>query len=433
MSFVTEILLASLYSLLFFYIIYKLKYFSDTNIRKTYFTGLFIIKLFSGFALLLVYTYYYKDRLNSDVYKYFDDSYYMYNALYSNPLDYFKMLTGIGDGGEYFKSMYYSKMEFWYKEWDYNLFNDNRTIIRLNAFFRLFSLGSIYVHTVFMVFLSYIGLLNIYKLFSNKINTNRYLLITLIFMLPGVLFWTSGVLKEGLLIFAFGLMLYKFNKLLKKTSFWNLTIFIISILILSITKFYILLAATPGLIALIWISKTNYKKIILKFLIVHIIIFGIALNSKYVLFVLHKKQIDFVASLEGETVGSFFEIPYLEPNAVSLLKNTPVAIYNTFFRPYIFESNSIVMLLSAFENLMILLLISISLVFNRFKRIENPHWFYFSIFFTLIVYALAGLVTPVMGALVRYKVPALPFLMIACLYILDYNKLKEKAVRIFKK
>jgi hypothetical protein len=42
------------------------------------------------------------------------------------------------------------------------------------------------------------------------------------------------------------------------------------------------------------------------------------------------------------------------------------------------------------------------------------------------MFILTGLITPVMGAIVRYKVPALPFLMILLVMLIDKEKLIKK-------
>lgn len=426
MSIITNFILPLLFTILFIYLIFKLKFFHVDELSKKITASLFIIKVVSGTILTLIYTYYYTDYENSDIYKYFDDSYLMYKSLATNPLDYLKMISGIGCDNPYFHDTYFSKMSFWYKEWDYHLYNDNRTVIRFNAIVRLFSFGSIHVHTVVMSFLSFIGLFSVYKLFVNFIKDKNLLLIFSIFLLPSVLFWTSGVLKEGLLVFAFGLMIYKFYKLLTKFSIIDLLIFVISVFILSLVKFYILLAAVPGIITLIWLKFTDYKRPLLKFLIVHLSLFIIAINVDYLLLVLHKKQKDFIISLEDiSMVGSYFNIPALEPNAWSLIKNIPIAIFNTLFRPFILEAHSAVVLIAAFENLIIIFTIILSLIFINLKGISNKPWFWFCVFFTIIVFALCGLVTPVMGALVRYKVPALPFLILIFVFLIDFEKIKK--------
>jgi hypothetical protein len=45
----------------------------------------------------------------------------------------------------------------------------------------------------------------------------------------------------------------------------------------------------------------------------------------------------------------------------------------------------------------------------------------FCITFVVVLFVLSGIATPVVGALVRYKVPALPFLVIALLLVVKDN------------
>jgi uncharacterized protein with HEPN domain len=52
--------------------------------------------------------------------------------------------------------------------------------------------------------------------------------------------------------------------------------------------------------------------------------------------------------------------------------------------------------------------------------------------FVIIQLLIIGETTPIIGAIARYKVPALPFLMISFLFMLDKNKLLKR-IPIFEK
>ncbi|HBF88737.1 MAG TPA: hypothetical protein DDX39_08860 [Bacteroidales bacterium] len=416
-----------MYVVVFIFLIYRLEFFQTNGISKRIISAIFILKILSGFGLIFIYTHYYKTRESADIYKYFDDAKVIYSAAYEAPVDYLKMITGIDSDSDYLREMYFSKTNSWYKEWDYHLYNDNRTITRFNALAMLISNQSIYIHTIFMAFLSLIGLLSIYKVFVNYLKGKEKLLIIFTFLLPTVMLWSSGVLKEGILVFAFGIMFLGFYRMIQKFSFRYLLLFSIGIALLSITKFYTLMAAIPGMIALLWIQKTNGKRPFLKFIIVHTLAFIGVISNNYVLFVLYKKQVDFQILIDGLTtqVGSYISVPNLEPTALSFLKNAPIAFSNTFLRPHIFEVYSPVVFFAAAENLLIIMGLVLSLIFINKRKISNYSLLYFSIFFVVIMFILCGLVTPVMGALVRYKMPALPFLFIIFIMIVDIDKIKR--------
>jgi hypothetical protein len=236
--------------------------------------------------------------------------------------------------------------------------------------------------------------------------------------------WSSGILKEGILTFAMGIMLLAFFKMLKNFKFKYFAFFAIGIFLFSLTKFYALIALIPGMIALIWLQKTNHKKPLLKFTIVHSVLFFIATRSEYLVFVLYKKQFDFKLLIKDTDAGSYIPSPILEPTTWSLIKNAPWAFANTFFRPHLFEVYSPLVLFAAAENFLIIAMIILSVLFFNKKLITNYSLLYFSIFFVIIMFVLCGLVTPVMGALVRYKIPALPFLFVIFLSVTDFEKIK---------
>ena len=65
------------------------------------------------------------------------------------------------------------------------------------------------------------------------------------------------------------------------------------------------------------------------------------------------------------------------------------------------------------------------------KTAEPKHWNFilFCLSFTVILYCVIGLTTPITGAIVRYKIPAAPFLFMAVLLIFDSGKLPESLTK----
>src|SRR5688572_1753849 len=94
------------YIVLFTWLITRMKHFGSATPGKKVLVLFFFYKLVLGFALTLVYTWYYPDRHTADIYKYFDDSYHMTRALWEHPADFFKMLFGIGNDSPYFHDHY---------------------------------------------------------------------------------------------------------------------------------------------------------------------------------------------------------------------------------------------------------------------------------------------------------------------------------------
>lgn len=427
-----EFVLCTFYTVVLVYLIYKLPFFHIDGISWKLFSGLFIIKIFSALAITLIYTYYYTNHLESDIFKYFSDGQILFRALTVKPLDYLSMLTGIGSDSSHLDA-YYNTMNFWKKSIDYGLFNDNRTMIRFNAFAMLFSFGYMNVHNIFMAFLSFTGLTAVFKTFYPIFINKKNALIFSVYLIPSVLLWTSGILKEGLLMFAFGLLIYNVNKITKKPIKWDALIMIILTTgILLIVKFYVLLAALPGLLSVIVLKKIKKIHSFPVLLAIHSVIFA-SFFLFHVVFkeynlpdIISKKQHDFINMInEDGNVGSRINIPVLEPDFTSFLFNTPAALTNSFFRPHLFEIHSIIALPAALENLFIIFLMLLTIVFFKKFPLNTFPWFWFCVSFVLILFTLCGLTTPVLGALVRYRTPALPFLFIVILTFIDINKIQQ--------
>src|ERR1051325_10007773 len=284
------IILAIAYAAFFIFFILKHRFFHSEVISKKFIAFVFILKVFCGTALWFIYTHFYTDRSTADIFKYFDDGKIIYGALFSHPLDYFRMLFGIpGDSLE----QYYAQMGHWSRSFNLGLYNESRTLIRFNALVDIFSFGNYHVHTVFICFLSTAGLMGIYKTFSSFLLNKRKELFAVIFLLPSVLFWGSGVLKEGLILFSLGLSIYNFHKLLSEGfSARRPLLLILFLFLLAISKIYTLAILLPALIAHFWVVKTNFRFPEIKYLIVLVIYFsiGLVLPKYHFPFMLMEKQ-----------------------------------------------------------------------------------------------------------------------------------------------
>ena len=471
-----------------------MKFFSFPGFSKRSIILVFLLKILVGIILLLIYTKYYPD---SDAQAYFNDGKIMHDAIWQHPSDFFKMFSGF-DSADNTLNVYYSKMNCWNASFENVLFNDARTIIRLNALFHFFSFGIFYVHIVFMCFLSLIGLTAFYKAFSPYFINKKKILFVSVFLLPSVLFWGSGVLKEGLLFFAIGLLLYLTEcGFAKKYSFGKMISVFLLISVLLFVKFYFLIALIPGLIANSWISRTSIKATFVKYITVYacfvllsmlvsilkpewdplkIIVnkqqkseaiakgglfllgndyfvrfeyndinialipvkeryFRIKPNSSYDAWKIN--NLKDTLRINNSTDTTLYKLMYkvspsnsailslkLRPTFSSILMHMPAAFYNTIAKPLNFFTKDILKFCSSVENWFYITCILLGAICFKFPK-ENAAiiCFCFSVF--AFIFVLAGLTTPIVGSLVRYKTPALPFMMIFIFMLTDTDKLRK--------
>ncbi len=426
-----EYLLTLLYTLVFITILWMIPFYKVEGLSKKAISAIFVVKVFAGIVMSLIYTYYYTERNTADIFKYFDDSKIMYDALYKKPLDFLSMMTGIGNNSAYFDVHYYKVMNNWYRVYESNIYNESHTIIRFNALVRIFSFGYYNVHTVFVCFLSLTGLVALYKIAIRFILNKSKELIFGIFLLPSVIFWGSGVMKEGLLFFGLGMLVYHFIKVLEKFNYGSLFWIIFSVALIYFTKFYVLAIIVPVMIAYLWVNKTNNKYILLKYITVFVLYITAGLMIKHIspafdaIDILVTKQRDFIGLARSLNSGSLINIAVLTPDVWSFIIHAPQALFITMFRPFITEANSILILMAALENFIILIVLALALIFFS-KRQINFNVFYACLFGVICMFILTGLITPVMGAMVRYKVPALPFLMVILIMLIDKEKMIKR-------
>jgi hypothetical protein len=182
----------------------------------------------------------------------------------------------------------------------------------------------------------------------------------------------------------------------------------------------------PALLAYLLFQKSeNPKLILLKYGVVNIVLLLIAFNVHSVIpkinlqQMLMNKQMHSIKEAEFFKAGSRIEIPELKNDAISILKTAGVGIWNTIFRPYIWETKNIMMLMSALENIVVLTFLVMFFSSTNWKNQKNLNLFLFLLILSFSYFAIVGMCTPVLGNLVRYKTPLLPLFLFA--FIIQIN------------
>lgn len=429
-----NLLLTFPYLLFLLFIIGKISFIkhSGFNIQSLRFA--FLIKVACGLLVYLIYAFYYGNRIESDTFKYFDDSFYLYEALYHKPVDFFKMLFGINCEGEYFDLNYYDKMNNWYRVYENTLYNDNRLIIRVNAVLRIFSFGNYHVHSVILNFISFVGSVGLARFFLHFV-PSKWKVFIAVFMVPSVIFWSSGILKESLLLFTMGIFCFFIYKLATTKKWTYLLYLILPFCLLVLLKFYVFVAFFPAIVGWYFSETTKYKWISYPIVIISLAslatILGYLNPSFDFIHILVRKQHDFIRMSIEMKVNSAIKMDFLDENLFSVLKAIPMGILNSLTRPWPFEIKNFLFVPAVIENIILVILIAFALL--KRTKIENTsfNFIIFCFLFTFLLYAIIGISTPILGALVRYKIPAMPFLVIAILAFIEipsYKFLKSNKI-----
>ncbi len=408
------------YLLLSFVVLNRWSYFRKGNLSLLWLNGLWTTKILAGISVYWIYTHFYTARNEADIFRYFDDSAVVYNSFWKKTSDFFKLMTGTAPDNTYFTEAYYVKMNNWANDSRPFIYGDSRLMIRINALLRFFSLGSFYVHSLVFSFLGFIGLYSIYEASQPLFKKRKQILVIAVFCLPSVMFWTSSLLKESLLVFFLG-VLYKnvfYPSQKNKLTYLYIALSLLGLILL---KFYVFISIILPLVA-VFLSRLNKDKpSIITFILVLAVGFVLFLFIPKFSEVLVQKQHDFLNY--HSSAGSYFDIPLLENHPLSLLKNTPTALFNALTRPFPSSKLSLMGIPAVIENT--LLILALLLTLPQIFKSENwtsktkQSQLLFLITYTLILLIIIGLTTPIAGALVRYKVAILPFLSVFILYFIE--------------
>jgi hypothetical protein len=382
----------------------------------------FCIKLTMGIALWFIYTYYYTDRATADIYKYYDDALVIFNATKGDWLLRLQFLSGFISDNDSFNLIIQNT-----QHWDRNLnepFNDNPVLIRLNLFLLLISQGLFHIHTLFFSFVSFLGSIALLKFFKQYSSAPTKVLFLILFIVPSIIFWSSGVLKEAWLFFCLGFGLLFFQNLMSKQNAKNLIGFFVFVFLLYHIKPYVILSMIPALVFLRLDSLFQWKNKTKAFFISQIAIFTLLLSSysDKIFQIIKQKKSAFVELAVESKANSLIDTDSYN-NLLDVLFKLPTALFTTLFRPGLWEVTGVFTLLSAVENFLFIGILALPILFFKKPNPKEVMLVLFSLSFIVILGSLIGLTTPVLGAIVRYKIPLLPFYLIAVFTFVDFKKI----------
>ncbi|MBA3679830.1 MAG: hypothetical protein H0W73_01380 [Bacteroidetes bacterium] len=415
------------------------------NVKKKahyrYFLPALACKMVGGISLCLIYTYYYVD--GGDVTNYYYTSCTFINVLLNGEFSKFFSLfslSSMDEVREIIRSGQYGSVFFNLGD-TYAFFT-----VSLTLPFCLLACKSFVATTILLSSFSFIGLWKLYEVFVAHFKELSKEFAIAIFFIPSVFFWGSGILKDTYSLSAVGFYTYGFYRLLilKERKLKYIALLLVSSLFILLIKPYIFFALAPG--SLIWNYFYKIKSIkspILRMLSLPIILFfagsvvvvGLQFFGQYlgeysldnVLSKAVKTQQDLIRSQYG---SNSYNIGEFDASIAGITSKIPAAINMALFRPYIWDARNPVMLISGLENLF-MLGFSLYIVYKvkittLIRSLFGHPLLIFSFLFALFFAFSVGLTTANYGALVRLKIPCIPFYMCSLFILYSINKASFK-------
>lgn len=395
-------------------------------------------KIFAAIFFGIIYVFYYK---GGDTISYYQSTIPLKNLLLKDPSDFYRI---------YFHTIH-TNLEL------YNTFNfetgiplnymyiDPKTfmVCKLTFPIMMITFQSYFGTTLILATLSYIPLWKLYRTILSYFPTLQFELAIGILFIPSVLFWGGGIMKDTYTFGAISFAVVFFSRILNNPKYvMNYIYLIISVLMMLSIKPYMLIVLFPSFS--IWIIAqyiSAVKNILFKVILLPLILtisFAVAflilnmLGDSMDKFALDNAletavitQQDLIR--EDQYGSNNFDIGEFDATLTGVLSKFPIATLSGLFRPSLVEVRSPVMLLSALENLFMISLMIITLFKVKlrmiFQLIYSHPFLIFSVTFVILFAFMIGLTTSNFGALVRFKIPLMPFFMSTILILFSTKKI----------
>lgn len=392
-------------------------FFKKSGLSNAQLIILFLLKVLAGIFYGWVGNYYGQFAYMYDTWGYHELSLNEYNLLFHNPTEYFSNLFQSGYEDK-FGGFFASENSWW---------NDlkNNVFIKFLSLLNVASFGNYYINVIFYSFITMIGPVGIYRVFSDVFPGKKVQVLLSTFLIPSFTYWTSGIHKDGLVFLAIALIVYHVYFSLKENKLKLSRIFSLLIAFAIIISFrnFILVILIPVLLA--WILSHKFpQKTVLIFISIYFVCGLLFFSLKYISPGLNFPQavVDKQKSFKTLQGNSGFNFPELKPTVSSFLVNTPRAISSTTLRPHPGDVKHILSMAAATETAFLLLLFFLFL-FWRTNGIRSRSFIWFCIFFSFSFLLLIGFTVNFLGAIVRYRSIILPFLLVPVISLIDWERI----------
>lgn len=305
-------------------------------------------------------------------------------------------------------------------------------VSRISAIISIFCFNSYLVTCMAFGFLSYLAIFKLYTLFASFYPNYKDKLSFAFLKIPSVIFWGSAVNKDTITLGMLCVLIYSFHKVAIEFKFNPLYIFelLLSLFIIFNIKSYIIIAAMPGLLLYAFLNYQN--KVVgggfMRYIISPVMILGAGLTAMFLFQSLSETYTEYSTesletqaegfksdhlNIQAKAGGSGYSIGDFDYTPVGIIQKAPIALAITLFGPFPWQVRNAVMLASSIESTYFLYLF-LSVFFSAYgiaklRKIGTDPVMLFCISFTIILGIAIGMTSFNYGALVRFKIPILPF------------------------
>lgn len=398
-------------------------------------------KIFGGLVFAFVYIYGYQ---GGDTMAYYETILAMLNMLMKDPGIYIETLLGPVSKETFLKYDLTTGYLLNFAYYDAKTF----MVSRITSLLAIVCFRSYLLTTIVVSWVTFSGLWRLYLMFVRYYPMLHFRLAIAVLFVPSIIFWGSGIMKDSYTMAATGWFVYYIDYVFirRNISIRSIIQCGISAAILILIKPYIFMLLFPG--TFYWILSFRARRIKNKLAMYLFLPVGFTLVTMICFYVLDslgsvlgkfslenalKTAAMTSQDLRSERYqGSSFNIGVFEPTLQGALSKFVPATIAGLFRPFLWEARNLGTFISGIENFIILFFALITIGKTRVIgwlsiALQNP-LIMFCLMFAISFGFVIGLSTSNFGALVRFRIPILPFLISAFVisYYLAGNKRHDR-------
>jgi hypothetical protein len=411
------------------------------NVRKKKYRELdyseyYTTNVWMKLGLSIVYAVYYITVVHGgDTLAYWDGALKMSNLFLKSPSLYFEELFNAPN----YELMYshFDTQTGYPPGWIYRE-PESWFISKIMSLFVFVTFKSYLVATLVMAYISSLASWKLYELVhSYKLHTNRNIAIATL-LIPSVSFWCSGITKDTVVLFSTIFVVYHAFHILSleietQRKNWIYLAFYV-FLLYHIRSFMVTTIAVPLLISYSIRLVNKYRQQKFKFYLIRISTFTIGI----LFFILQGNSLSNSEELEQAAIinkdfatnttyeGTRYDIGITDYSPQGMIAAFPAATIAGFYRPFPWEARSLTMISNGLEDAFFLYLTFLFFRRDFLKKINvirKNEFLVFALFFAILMGYMAGVTSGLLGVLVRFKAPVIPFLLIVL--TVDFRRKEE--------
>ena len=292
---------------------------------------------------------------------------------------------------------------------------------------------SYWIASIWLSFIGFLGCWYATEILSRFYTSIKYVIATCLLLIPTVVFWSAGLMKDTLTFAALAMAVTLVIKLYKESrlSILDMLLLTINVFLLFKLKHYLLITLvlfSSVLIATMLLKRIKGKW---KWPLASVLFLVLISSTQFIHPYLTINRLSWTLYHNNQTFykkgATQMDIVIEDESRISVLKEVPKALHAGFFRPSVLDQTPVWGWIHRIENFILTVLIFLSLMlWIKLKpKVDSP-LLTAAIICILILAVALPLSSPNFGSLVRYKNAYLPYLFLIC-SILPYQFLTSKS------